>query len=78
MNLLTILNLCGLVINMIGAYLMYHYTPRVNSQVYLYQQEEAEQMWRKDQFKQRMIRLGMLLLFIGFILQLGSLLAEHL
>ena len=69
MSIITILNLAGLIIDIFGAFLMYRFTPAVNSQVYIYRQEEMKEIRRKDQSNQLMIRRGMLLLFIGFILQ---------
>jgi multisubunit Na+/H+ antiporter MnhB subunit len=63
-----ILNLAGLVINMIGAYMMYHYTPKASSQIFFY--SDKEQPKQKDIHNNKMIRFGMFLLFIGFIVQL--------
>lgn len=70
MNLQNIFNLIGLVISMVGAYLMYRNAPPVNSQTFLYCDEEMEQIIKKDKFKNNMSRYGMLLLFIGFLFQL--------
>ena len=78
MNIIAFLNISGLVINMLGAYLMYDFTPKVNSQVYLYRDEEMKAIRKKDQRSQTMIRRGILLLFIGFILQLVALLIDSL
>ncbi len=64
-----ILNIVGLVIGLIGAYLMYHFTPKANSQMILYRREEMKELLKKDQFKNRMVWLGMFLLFISFLCQ---------
>ena len=69
MNLQNIFNLTGLVVNMIGAYMMYRNAPPVNSQTFLYQREEMQQINKKDKQKNLMSKYGMLLLFIGFIIQ---------
>ena len=69
MNLQNIFNLTGLVVNMVGAYLMYRNAPPVNSQTFFYKREEMEQIIKKDKLKNKMSRNGMLLLFIGFIIQ---------
>lgn len=74
MALQNIFNILGLIVNMVGAYMMYHYTPKASSQVVLYTFAEAEQIRKKDLRTNKMIRLGMLLLFIGFILQFTALL----
>lgn len=70
MNLQNIFNLTGLVINMVGAYLMYRNAPPVNSQTFLYQREEMQQMVKRDKQKNKLSRYGMMMLFIGFVLQL--------
>ena len=74
MSTQNILNLLGLIINMIGAYMMYHYTPKVSSQTIFFLKSEAEQLRKKDLHKNKMIRRGMLLLFIGFVCQFAALL----
>lgn len=74
MTIQNIFNLAGLVINMIGAYVMYHYSPKVSSQLMLALKAEAEQMRKKDLHKNKMIRSGMLLLFIGFLFQFAAML----
>lgn len=70
MTIQNIFNLIGLIINMVGAYLMYRNAPPVNSQTFLYRDEEMKQIIKRDQFKNKMSRYGMLLLFIGFLFQL--------
>lgn len=70
MTIQNILNLVGLVINMIGAYMMFHYTPKVSSQTFFYSDKEQPKLKQKDVHNNRMIRFGMFLLFIGFIVQL--------
>lgn len=73
MTIQNILNLIGLIINMTGAYMMYHYTPKINSGIYFYQEAEYKKMEEKDRHKNRMVRYGMFLLFIGFVLQFVAL-----
>lgn len=73
MILQNIFNAIGLCINIAGAYLMYHNTPKVTSQVYLYSRDELEKNRKRDARKNGMIRFGMQLLFIGFIFQLIAL-----
>lgn len=70
MNLQNIFNLTGLIINMVGAYLMYRNAPPVNSQTFLYRREETEGLIKKDKQKNKMSRYGMLMLFVGFLFQL--------
>jgi len=64
-----IFNLIALAINMAGAYMMYHYTPKISSQLFLYTDAETESKRKRDAYKNKMVRIGMLLLFIGFLLQ---------
>jgi hypothetical protein len=73
MTLQNILNLVALFINMIGAFMMYHYTPKISSGIFLYQEEQLLEKQKKDAYKNNMVRLGMLLLFIGFLFQLVAL-----
>jgi hypothetical protein len=68
-----IFNLIGLVTGMSGAYLMYHFTPKISSGTFLYQEAELREKEKKDAYKNKMVRNGMLLLFIGFIFQLIAL-----
>ena len=70
MSLQNIFNIIGLIINMVGAYLMYRNAPPVNSQTFLYRDEEMQKIIKRDKFKNKMSRNGMLLLFIGFLVQL--------
>jgi hypothetical protein len=70
MNLQNIFNLTGLVINMVGAYLMYRNAPPVNSKTFIYQNSELQEMAKRDNKKNKMSRNGMMMLFIGFVLQL--------
>ena len=64
-----IFNCIALIINMTGAYMMYHYTPKTDSRLFLYTRAEDEKMHKKDLHKNKMVRIGMLLLFFGFIFQ---------
>lgn len=77
MSATNILNFMGLLLNMAGAYLMYYYSAKVSSKVILYTRAESDSMHKKDLHKNKMIRLGMLLLFIGFIFQMIALLGSH-
>ncbi len=68
-----ILTASGLLVGMAGAYLMFYFSPKVDSGTWLYQESVAEQIRKKDRHKNKMIRNGMLLLFTGFLLQLIAL-----
>ena len=72
MTIQNILNMAGLVINMIGAFMMYHYAPKIDSATWLYQREELAQIKKRDAVKNKMARRGMLLLFVGFIFQIAA------
>jgi hypothetical protein len=73
MTIQNIFNTSGLIINMAGAYMMFHFTPKIESRLFMYTEEEHRKMQQKDLLKNKMVRLGMLLLFIGFILQFAAL-----
>ena len=72
-----VLNLIGLTLGMAGAYLMYNFTPKISSGTFLYQEAELREKEKKDANKNKMVRNGMLLLFIGFIFQTVALLISN-
>lgn len=74
MSYYKILNIVGLVISMLGTFLMFYYSPKVESRFFLYQDQEYKAMHKKDNRKNKKIRFGMLLLFMGFLFQLISIL----
>jgi len=76
MTVQNIINVTGLVVGMIGAYLMFYFTPKADSGTWLYQEEELEELKKKDAYKNKMVRLGMLLLAIGFVFQLVALFTQ--
>jgi len=63
------LNLLALFIGIVGSYMMFYFSPVVNSQSYLYRREEMERIRKNDAHKNKMVRRGMLLLLISFVLQ---------
>lgn len=65
-----ILNAAGLLTGMTGAYIMFYFSPKVDSGTWLYPDSEAHNMRKKDRYKNNMVRNGMLLLFAGFLLQI--------
>jgi hypothetical protein len=67
-----ILNLIALFISMAGSFLMYFYSPNVSSQTIIYRKVEMERINKRDAHKNKMLRRGMLLLFIGFIIQAAA------
>lgn len=69
MPLQNIFNLTGLIIGMIGSYLMYANSPKVESGIYIYTEAELVEMQQEDKRKNKLIRLGMLLLFLAFLFQ---------
>lgn len=73
MTIQNIFNLIGLVINMTGAYTMYHYSPKIDSRLFMFSEDEYKKMHQKDIYKNKKIRNGMLLLFAGFFLQFVAL-----
>jgi hypothetical protein len=68
-TIIDFINLIALFIGIIGSYLMFYFSPVVNSQTYLYQKSELAEIKKRDMRKNKMVRRGMFLLFIGFILQ---------
>lgn len=76
MTVQNIFNAAGMVLGMAGAYLMYHFTPKADSRTFMYRdEEEVMQVMKKDRFNNKMVRYGMLLLFVAFLFQFASLFA---
>ena len=73
MGAVFMLNVLSASLNMAGAMLMFLNTPKVDSGTYLYEHEEMIEIEKRDERKNRFTRLGMMLLFVGFLLQLGAL-----
>ena len=63
------INLIALFIGIMGSFLMFYFSPVVNSQMYLYRKEEMERIRKRDAHKNKMVRRGMFLLLISFALQ---------
>lgn len=63
-------NLIGIVFSIIGAFMMYKNTPKVNSNNIVFSKKEAEKKQAIDMAKNKKIRRGMFLLFISFTFQL--------
>jgi hypothetical protein len=64
-----IVNLIAMSINIMGAYLMFYFTPPINSQIYTYNRSEMPAKRKEDARKNKWQRGGMFLIFIGFLLQ---------
>jgi hypothetical protein len=77
MTIQNIFNLIGLITGMVGAYLMYHFTPKISSGTFLYQEAELREHKKKDAYKNKVVRFGMFLLFIGFLFQGVALLISN-
>jgi hypothetical protein len=67
------LNVLSACLNMSGALLMFFNTPKVDSQLYIYNKAEMAEIHKRDERMNKLTRFGMLLLFVGFLLQLGAL-----
>lgn len=72
MNVYKVLNIIGLMISMLGTFLIFYYSSKVESRVFLYTIEELKIKHLKDIFKNKMMHFGMKMLFTGFCLQLIS------
>ena len=68
------MNIIGLVLSILGSFFMFYFSSKVESRIFLYQQEENKARHKKDLKKNRMIRFGMLLLLVGFLFQLCAIL----
>lgn len=64
-----IFNAVGLVLNILGAGLMFWGSGMVDSKLILYSKEDQPKIKKQDRVRNIRIRLGMAFLFIGFIAQ---------
>ncbi|MFH0893266.1 MAG: hypothetical protein V2A54_02420 [Bacteroidota bacterium] len=69
MNIMDYLNLTGLVLSMAGALVAFVFTPQVDSTTYVSSIKESIRLKKKDKGKNKMIRLGMIIMSTGFICQ---------
>lgn len=69
-TIINLFNLVGLALNIVGAFIMYWHTPKVNTQSVLYLKSEMEQIRKKDADKNKMIKTGLILIFSGIIFQI--------
>jgi len=77
MYLIKVLNLSALIIGVLGSFLMYYYSPKKDSRTILYRdREEMEQVLKKDRQNNTMVRNGMLLLLISFLIQIIALVIQ--
>jgi hypothetical protein len=67
-----ILNLLALLISMAGSFIMFYFTPDINSILTMYKRVEVPVITKRDAFKNKLMRRGMLLLSIGFVLQAAA------
>jgi len=63
--------------NIAGAFIMFLNTPKLNSRLYIGQSSEYKAMEKADKRRNQMMRLGIGLLVIGFLLQILALTADH-
>ena len=64
-----VFNVLGLLLNISGAGLMFWGSPKISSQVFLYNKSEKEGLQKIDKANNQKIRWGMILLFLGFVFQ---------
>jgi len=64
------INSIGLLLDIAGALLMYYNAQPINYSTYVYRDEELKVLALKAKKKNKRIKLGAILLFIGFMLQL--------
>lgn len=70
MTIVLIINSVGLLFDIAGALLMYFNAQPVSYQTYLYRREELKLLASKAKKKNQRMKLGAILLFTGFMLQL--------
>jgi hypothetical protein len=71
-NFLNNLSNIGLIIDITGAMLMFFGAEKVSYTVIIHPNEEYKRLAKEAACKNRMVKLGAVLLFIGFALQLAA------
>lgn len=72
MDISTIINSIGLLLDIIGVLIIYKNSPIVKAGTYFYEREHVEKMKIDAAKKNKLVRKGTFILFIGFIIQLVS------
>lgn len=67
--MLNVINLLALLLSITGTFMMFYYSPVINSQVFLYRKSELENIKKSDAYKNKMLRFGLILIFISCLLQ---------
>ncbi len=65
-----------IVLGLIGTVMIFKFSPQVNSQVYFYEQIEEAEIKKKDKRKRILATLGLCLVALSFLLQLGLIIAQ--
>lgn len=68
-TVIDLINLIALLLSVTGTYIMFYYSPVVNSQVFLYRKIEMQNIKKRDNNKNKKIRFGLLLILIACVLQ---------
>ena len=70
MDLIQVFNVTGLIIGGLGALFVFINSPKIESNTYIYRRDELKELTKKDKRKNNIGRFGMLMVAIGFALQL--------
>lgn len=76
MNYSKWINIVGLILDIIGAMIMWKFTPAQQQQLFLSEKSEIPEIKKQDKVKDRFINWGMIILGLGFALQLIAALGE--
>jgi hypothetical protein len=66
-------NIIGLIINMSGSLMIYYYTPKAGFGTFVYNKSETKERKEIAKNLNQKIAQGMLILFVGFFVQLIAL-----
>lgn len=67
-----LINVVGLILDITGAVMIYLNTPHPSNQTWIYSSEEGKALYQQEKKERRRVKLGMILLGSGFLLQLIS------
>ena len=60
-----------IILGLLGTVMIFKFSPQVNSQTYLYNQDEMTEIRERDKRKRTLATIGLYLIVFSFLLQLG-------
>jgi hypothetical protein len=72
-----LVNIFGLLLNLIGAVMMFYSTPVHSKRISFHEEDELKSILKKESNDRKNLKLGLLLMCLGFTIQLAVSIMEH-